>query len=704
MLIRKDLPPRYYLDHFRDMIHAIRKSHASFLEPHHLRFIDDFGNLSLDAQCLYVRFVNRKGRYFFRETLRYAEISDIDGALAELLEKNFFRRPRNEDLQSIFAGLAKEKLFEYCEHLEIPVKKSWAKPRFLEELLRADLSAFPMEKFRTCIVQEKLDELSYLLFLYFGEISENLSLYTLRDLGLWSENKRTEFVPKFHSKEEAQSQYFYSKLIDEIDPETYDPDGIRHWPLAVSEDGMVLRESLLVAIGEALKKKENFPAALAVLELVNLHPGRERRVRLLYQMGELDRVLKELEVMCETPASDEELQFAEDFLERKFHKKKRSAVSQMLVDAETLSLDEAWYRQPEEGVKQNLIQRGLSVHHSENATWRALFGTLFWQEIFESPLNTFHSPFERLPEELGSARFFLKHHGAIREKLLLLDDVTAFATLWEKLETEKGTEKNGIFSWSEDVKLAVLDLVRFSPRGALGFVLEHLAQDFHKRIRGFPDLLIIENGIVKFTEIKAPGDSLRGHQFTQMNVLKRAGFLVDLLKVEYRLSPEQAYVVVDLETTGGMLPYHRITEIGAVKIRNNEVIDTFQTLVNPQRRISEEIQNLTGITNEMVKTAPLFQDVAAAFQEFSKDCIFVAHNVQFDYGFLQAEYGKLEEKFVRPFLCTKQLAKKHFPDLESYGLANLTRHFEIPLVQHHRAMCDAEATAKLFLIINGKRA
>jgi DNA polymerase-3 subunit epsilon len=105
----------------------------------------------------------------------------------------------------------------------------------------------------------------------------------------------------------------------------------------------------------------------------------------------------------------------------------------------------------------------------------------------------------------------------------------------------------------------------------------------------------------------------------------------------------------------------------------------------------------------MVKEAPKFSEVAETFQEFSRDCIFVAHNVQFDYGFLQAEFGKLDQKFVRPFLCTKVLMRKYFPDLESYGLASLTKQFNVSLTQHHRAFCDAEATAKLFLILNEKR-
>ncbi|MES2527246.1 MAG: exonuclease domain-containing protein [Bdellovibrionota bacterium] len=702
-MIKKDLPPRYYLDHFQDMIGAIRKGHFSFLEEKHHSFLLDFDSLSEDGRCLYVRFVNRKGKYFFRETLRYPEIGNLDLAIVELKEKRFLTDPTHADLSFLFEGLAKEKLLEFCEHYLVPLKKSWPKPRFLEELNKLDLSNFPLEKLGQCLVQERLDELSYLLFLYFGEISNNLSLYTLRDLGIWSENKRTDFVPKFTSRSEALSHYFYARLLDEIDTENYDHELISTWPEPVKEESLHLRENLLVALGEELKKNGNHETALAVYEHSRIHPGRERRIRLLYQMGNLERTLAELHTVMEDPSSDEELLFAEDFLERKFHQKKKTVLSQMLDEAATMSLDEAYFRQPEEGVRDTLRVKGLLCHHSENALWRTLFGVLFWHEIFESPLNTFHSPFERLPEELSSSQFYVKHHSAIQEKLLLLNDPENLKIYIEKLKEEKDSEKNGIFSWHDDNIIALLDLVMFASPEKISSMMIYLAEDFHRRIRGFPDLIAVEDGEVKFIEVKAPGDSLRGHQLMQMNVLRHAGFPVELLKVEYKLNPEQTYVVVDLETTGGLMPYHRITEIGAVKLRGGEVIGTFQSLINPQRKISLEIQELTGITNEMVKTAPLFKDVAESFREFCEDAIFVAHNVQFDYGFLQAEYGRLEERFVKPFLCTKVLMKKYYPGLASYSLANLTAHFEVPLVQHHRALCDAEATAKLFVIINQRR-
>ena len=162
-------------------------------------------------------------------------------------------------------------------------------------------------------------------------------------------------------------------------------------------------------------------------------------------------------------------------------------------------------------------------------------------------------------------------------------------------------------------------------------------------------------------------------------------------------------MVVDLETTGMVSNYNRITEIGAVKIQGGKIVDTFQTLINPQRSIPSMIQDLTGITNEMVRNSPLFQEVAEKFLEFMKDSIFVAHNVNFDYSFLQNEYLRLEKTFVKPFICTKASMKKHYPELGSYGLKNLCAHFNISLVGHHRALNDAMAATELLKIINQKR-
>lgn len=702
-MLRKDLPPRYYLAHFRDLIQNIRTHHGSFLEPQHQEFLRDFDALPEDAQCLYVRFVNRKGRYFFRESLRYAELPDIDGAIEELLSLGLLRRPVKNDIFGIFQGLSRDALLGHARLLNLPVKSSWTKARILTPLLEVNPDDFPLEALGNCVVQERLEELSYLLFLYFGETSENLSLYTLRDLGIWSENRRREFTPKFKDLGEARTLFFYADLRERIDLETYPLDEISHWPAPVGDEAVEKSQALLTELAETQRRLGNTKEALEVFRLVDSHPGRERRIRLLHQLGFHDDSLRELRSVIESPHCDEELLFAEDFLERKFGEKRKTLLTEILDAAEIFPIDEAWFRQPEEGLRNLLHEKGEEIHHAENAPWRTLFGILFWEEIFESPKNTFHSSFERLPEELSGRAFLEKHEAGLREKMKLLRSPEEFSQKISSLKEKTREEKNGLFSWAPETLLATEALVKSAPPESLEKILLHLAEDFHRHARGFPDLLRVTPEGVSFIEVKAPGDSLRSHQLLRMNLLREAGLKVEVKKITYKPSPGQTYVVVDLETTGGNLPYHRITEIGAVKLRDGEVVETFQTLVNPRRRISAEIQNLTGISNEMVKDAPLFEEVAQGFSDFTRGAIFVAHNVNFDYGFLQAEFERIGERFTRPHLCTKALARKHFPGLSSYGLKALTAHFEIPLVTHHRAMCDAEATAKLFLLINEKR-
>ena len=118
------------------------------------------------------------------------------------------------------------------------------------------------------------------------------------------------------------------------------------------------------------------------------------------------------------------------------------------------------------------------------------------------------------------------------------------------------------------------------------------------------------------------------------------------------------FAIVDIETTGGSAHWHKITEIAIFLHNGKQVIDSYQTLINPQRTIPANITALTGITNAMVSNAPTFEDVAEIIYEFTKDSIFVAHNVNFDYSFIKKEFEHLGVNFSRKRLCTVRLARK----------------------------------------------
>mgnify|MGYP000315163903 CR=1 FL=1 len=161
------------------------------------------------------------------------------------------------------------------------------------------------------------------------------------------------------------------------------------------------------------------------------------------------------------------------------------------------------------------------------------------------------------------------------------------------------------------------------------------------------------------------------------------------------MAKKKIYAIVDLETTGGLAKRDKITEIGIVLYDGSEVIETYQTLINPGRSIPPEITRITGITNEMVEDAPFFYEVAKKIVQMTEGAIFVAHNVRFDYSFLKEEFASLGFTFTRRQLCTVRLSRKAFPGLRSYSLGNLIKHFGFQVEARHRALEDAVATKDL---------
>lgn len=162
---------------------------------------------------------------------------------------------------------------------------------------------------------------------------------------------------------------------------------------------------------------------------------------------------------------------------------------------------------------------------------------------------------------------------------------------------------------------------------------------------------------------------------------------------------DTTFVVVDTETTGATATDDRIVEIGAVKVRNGEIIDTFETLLNPERFIPHNVIQIHNITDDMVKGAPLFKDVVDEFMTFlGGDSVFTAHNLDFDRDFVNAELGRLGHDHIsHQGLCTLKLARRTFPDFKKYNLRSLSRTLGIELSNAHRALADSLATAEILL-------
>src|SRR5579862_798182 len=165
-------------------------------------------------------------------------------------------------------------------------------------------------------------------------------------------------------------------------------------------------------------------------------------------------------------------------------------------------------------------------------------------------------------------------------------------------------------------------------------------------------------------------------------------------------------VFVDLETTGGNAAYHRITEIGIVRVKGGAVVEEWSTLVNPDCLIPDAIESFTGITNEMVAAAPRFADIAplvreklgAALGEAAP--VFAAHNARFDYAFLRAEFRRAQIPYSARVLCTVKLSRRLFPEHLKHSLDAVMERHGLVCSARHRALGDARVIRDFWLNVS----
>ena len=159
------------------------------------------------------------------------------------------------------------------------------------------------------------------------------------------------------------------------------------------------------------------------------------------------------------------------------------------------------------------------------------------------------------------------------------------------------------------------------------------------------------------------------------------------------------YCVLDIETTGLSYRTEKITELGAIKIKNGEVIDTFECFVNPEKPIPQKVVEVTHITDDMVKDARTIKEILPEFLEFMGDSVLVAHNADFDIGFLKHNAEKLGYKLDNTYIDTLRLAKDLFPDYKRYKLGIIADKLGIVVEVAHRALDDVKTLVEVFKIM-----
>ena len=712
--MKKELPAKYYLAHFRELIEFVTSKCMHLLEPKHSEFISKINQLDEQSQCMLARVYSRKPYLVQAQSLNYEELTSPHQAIYTLKKADILFEPNEQHYSQLLAHLTKPSLVELLSNHgeQISFKKSAAKGA-LVDIAREFFKACPQELaplYSQYVINNRSDYYEYFEFLFAGKLSSgevnHQNRFVMRDLGLTATREgHSESLSRFETLDEAQSNYLlnryrlaFKNITDEGDYVALASQVLvqaAHGAIAVA-----LKNKLLVRLYRQLKAVDSELAFSLLEACVDDSEAQEIQIREQYRLGNKEWVKARLEAIIENPLTDDLLYFADDFLMRKFNKKTRSRLSAMLADTQcVLEIDELYRGEVEQGVNDYYTRQGMAVFNTENTLWQSLFGLVFWHELFvESPYPPCNE-FDIYPQVLRLGNFYEAQQTQINERLAQCQTSQALLNLVCKNAAQYFEQPNGLFRWRSNLLEPLEALILNSPIKALIAHLTAMSKHYLQLKDGYPDLMVINNGQVHFEEVKAPGDKLRRNQLTTIDNLKNVGFTVHIAAVKWFVDPNRVYSIVDIETTGGLKGGNRITEIGLVKVQYGKVIDTWTSLVNPERHIPGFITSLTGISDSMVYNAPVFVDIVKPLLDKLAGSIFVAHNVNFDYGFIKKECEMAGHFFKMPKMCTVVESRKAFKGLKSYSLGNLSSHFNLNLTSHHRALADATATAELLLLI-----
>ena len=219
---------------------------------------------------------------------------------------------------------------------------------------------------------------------------------------------------------------------------------------------------------------------------------------------------------------------------------------------------------------------------------------------------------------------------------------------------------------------------------------------------GHPAVAITDHGVAQaFPEAMNAAEAInRGENKIKVIYGVEAYFMDDLVESvdgESDLSLNDTFICFDIETTGLSPKTEKITEIGAVKITNGQVVDRFSTFVNPEMPIPAKIVELTGITDAMVKDAPSQSDAVRAFLDFCGDSVLVAHNAPFDVSFIRAACNNMGVEYNYTSIDTVAISRAILPDIKNCKLDTVAKYLRLPDFNHHRAVDDAEILSKIFI-------
>jgi hypothetical protein len=550
-----ELQPKYYLEYFNYVLDFVQDKYKHILNESEWRFLRKYYCLSEDAQCLFIRFTNRRGLFFKANKLIYNELSDIPKLLVELTERGFIEKPSTEkyltfgvDLLSVFS---KDELMKLIQILpENENSKSFKKLK-KEELVGVFLQNYPFESIVNVI--NKKDEIikvnfefetTFMKFLFFGNRYLDMTEFVVRDLGLiqYQTHDDDKLVARFNTRKDAEDKWFitdqndlFNQLKDVAEPlEIYD------WILNVndsikdlSEVAKPSYERLILKIGAFLEKNKYLDEAFAIYKLTDQVPSRERQARTLHKLNQIDEALALCYLMIDKPKNADEKFFATDLILKIKSKKSisKKSTTSWLHQSDSITISEEYRGQVELGTIAYYQDEGMNAVFAENHLWRAIFGLVFWDIVFDPALVSFHHPFQRRPSDLYLPDFYQKRKELIISHLDSFQDIHQLLTFMGEHYENKFGIANPFVVWLEEIWLMVRKAVEVIELDSLKKILHEMSKNLVENLRGFPDLFVWNETSYTFVEVKSPTDNLSNQQLFWMQFFEEIGVKSKVLRV-----------------------------------------------------------------------------------------------------------------------------------------------------------------------------
>ena len=546
-----NLAPDYYLKNFRFLLDWVQERYADLLNQEEHHFIQQFYQLSHDAQCLLVRLSSRKGPLFRRDKLSYSEITSIDSAAEQLLKAELLQTDIPIPVEVICNSLTKPEILLLFNSHVADLKQ--ARKEVLVQQLTNQLTdcrtwqEWTSNRFGICWYLDNQSIIRKLLLLFFGNAYQDLTEFVLQDLGIFRyEAYSIDHQHRiFKSRTELDQYQQLIQLREQLENTTCSEELIQ---LAAqiphdcaSEKLQRRRAKLCNQIAYQLERNNEYDIALALYAQSYLPPARERRIRLLEKQGQFDEAWTLLTQLFEQPINEEELQAANRIAPRlakkygtRIEKVQLASISNQHIELVRLKDERGDSLRVEEIVRLSLDNNDGPCVYAENALFGALFGLWLWPEMFRGIEGAFANPFQAAPLDLYQENFARNRPG--------------LNALWASLETDEyrhrirqtWEEKQGIanhfINW-QFINADLLDIaLRSIPANHLALIFKRLLFDIKSNRSGLPDLIQFypAQKSYRMIEVKGPGDRIQYNQQRWLDYFAEQGIPAEVIYVSWQ--------------------------------------------------------------------------------------------------------------------------------------------------------------------------